>query len=160
AERRDETTRTRLQRADRLEQRVRQQGVHFGEIGGGGETEERQVAKEHGFPGAGGNDGVPAWPAAVSWTAPGAGSAPASEGKESPGTTAWPWPGARNSNSRGSASCEGSMLAIARAIWSMRPGWSRSHCASIRPTCTRCRFCWLPHRLQGMIGKRLAFAYS
>ncbi|KAG0924244.1 hypothetical protein G6F32_013985 [Rhizopus arrhizus] len=50
AERRDEAARIHFQRADRLQQGVRQQGVDFGKIGGSRETEERQVAEEHGIP--------------------------------------------------------------------------------------------------------------
>jgi hypothetical protein len=50
AERGNETARIHFERANRLEQYLRQQGVDFGEIRGGREAEQRQVAKEHGIP--------------------------------------------------------------------------------------------------------------
>ena len=46
-ERRDETARGQVQRADGLERQLGEQVVELGEIEGGGEAEQGQVAKEH-----------------------------------------------------------------------------------------------------------------
>src|SRR6218665_2307960 len=54
---------------------------------------------------------------------------------------------------RASSRCEGTMFCRALNMFSTRPGSFFSHSRSIWPTCWRCRFCWLPHRLQAMIGK-------
>src|SRR6185312_12894347 len=47
----------------------------------------------------------------------------------------------------------GTMFCSALNMFSTRPGNFFSHSRNISPTCLRCRFSWLPHRLLGMIGK-------
>ena len=44
------------------------------------------------------------------------------------------------------------MCCRALAMLSNRPGNCLSHARSMSPTCLRCKFSWLPHSVQGMMG--------
>src|SRR5262249_55442120 len=59
-----------------------------------------------------------------------------------------------------SSRCDGTTSVIARRIDSMRPGSVFAHSFSMRPICLRWRFSCEPHRVQGMMGKARASAYS
>ncbi|MCY1540837.1 hypothetical protein D9M68_765000 [compost metagenome] len=46
----------------------------------------------------------------------------------------------------------GTTFCSAEAMFSTRPGNFFSHSFNKLPTCLRCRFSWLPHSVQGMMG--------